>query len=243
MVQGETMADGVNRTVRAVFLDAGHTILAGKPSWFDVWAEALAEFDVTLDREALQRAYARATDAFSHVPANEFTEETWRQFLQEMVGNLQLPGREKQIADHMHRLLSQVRPQYAPYPEVPEVLAELRRKGLRLAVVSNWEPDLPEVLERAGLRQYFDAVVASALVGAAKPDPRIFRVALDALSVQPKEVIHVGDSYETDVSGARAAGLYPVLLDRDGVYQQADCDLIRDLRELLPILDRLEGRV
>jgi|DewCreStandDraft_1066081.scaffolds.fasta_scaffold12430_2 REG-2-like HAD superfamily hydrolase len=230
------------RPVRAVFLDAGHTILEGKPSWFDVWGEALGEFDVTLDREALQRAYARASDALSHVPPDQFTEETWRQFLREMVANLEVPGREEEIAERMHRVLSEIRPQYAPYPEAPDVLGELRRRGLRLAVVSNWELDLPEVLDRAGLRPFFDVVVASAAVGAAKPDPRIFRVALDALSVRPEEAVHVGDSYEADVSGARAAGVYPVLLDRDHVYRQVDCDLIRDLRELLPVLDRLEGR-
>ncbi len=227
------------RRVRAVLLDAGHTLLEGRPSWFDVWGEALGEFNVTLDREALQRAYARASDALSHVPADQFTEETWRQFLREMVENLEVAGRAEEIADHMHRVLSQTRPQYAPYPEAPEVLAELRRRGLRLAVVSNWEMDLPEVLDRAGLRPYFDVVVASALVGAAKPDPRIFRVALDALSLRPEEAVHVGDSYEADVSGARAAGVYPVLLDRDRLYHQVDCDLIRDLRELLLVLDRL----
>jgi REG-2-like HAD superfamily hydrolase len=228
--------------VRAVFLDAGHTLLEGRPSWFDVWAEGLGEFDVTLDREALQRAYARASDAFSHIPPDQFTPETWRQFLREMAAHLEVPGLEDEIAERMHQVLARTRPEYAPYPEAPEVLEELRRRGLRLAVVSNWEPDLPEVLQRAGLAGYFDAVVASALVGAAKPDPRIFRVALDAVGVRPQEAVHVGDSYEADVRGARGAGVYPVLIDRDRVFGEVDCDRIYDLRELLPLLDRLGSR-
>ncbi|GBD28216.1 Phosphoglycolate phosphatase [bacterium HR31] len=228
--------------VRAVFLDAGHTLLEGRPSWFDVWAEGLGEFDVTLDREALQRAYARASDALSHIPPDQFTEQTWRQFLREMVAHLEVPGHEDEIADRMHQVLARTRPEYVPYPEAPAVLEELRRRGFRLAVVSNWEPDLPEVLDRAGLRGYFDAVVASALVGAAKPDPRIFQVALDAVGVRPAEAVHVGDSYEADVRGARAAGLHPVLIDRDRVFQEVDCDRIHDLRELLPLLDRLGTR-
>ncbi len=233
------MAWGAPAAVRAVFLDAGHTLLKGQPSWFEVWAEGLGEFDVTLDREALQRAYARASDALSHIPPDQFTEDTWRQFLREMVANLEVPGQEDEIADRMHRILARTRPRYTPYPEAPGVLEELRRRGLRLAVVSNWEPDLPEVLEQVGLRDYFDAVVASALVGAAKPDPRIFQVALDAVAVRPEEAVHVGDSYEADVRGARAAGVYPVLIDRDRVFHQVDCDLIYDLRELPPLLDRL----
>jgi REG-2-like HAD superfamily hydrolase len=233
------VAWGAPAAVRAVFLDAGHTLLKGQPSWFEVWAEGLGEFDVTLDREALQRAYARASDALSHIPPDQFTEDTWRQFLREMVANLEVPGQEDEIADRMHQILARTRPRYTPYPEAPGVLEELRRRGLRLAVVSNWEPDLPEVLEQVGLRDYFDAVVASALVGAAKPDPRIFQVALDAVAVRPEEAVHVGDSYEADVRGARAAGVYPVLIDRDRVFHQVDCDLIYDLRELPPLLDRL----
>ncbi|MDR5698025.1 MAG: HAD-IA family hydrolase [Armatimonadota bacterium] len=225
-----------------MLLDAGHTIIEGRPSWFDVWEEALGAFDVTLDREALQKAYARASDALSHIPPEQFTPETWRQFLREMVANLEIPGHEDAIADRMHRILAEVRPQYSAYEEVPEVLERLRRRGLRLAVVSNWELDLPEVLARAGLDGRFDAVVASAAVGAAKPDPRIFHIALDRVGVAPSAAVHVGDSYEADVQGARAAGVHPVLLDRDRLYHDVDCDLIRNLRELPAVLDRLEAR-
>jgi len=226
-------------TIRAVLLDAGHTILEGRPSWFDIWEEALAAFDVTLDREALQRAYARASDLFRNLSVDQLNSEVERQFLREMASHLQVPGREEELAERMHRVLSQVRPEYTAYPEVPGVLAEFRRRGYRMAVVSNWELDLPDVLERAGLRDFFDAIVASAAVGAAKPDPRIFQVALEALDAAPHEAVHVGDSYEADVQGARAAGVAPVLLDRDHVYRTSDVPLIRDLRELLPLLERM----
>lgn len=226
-------------TIRAVLLDAGHTILEGRPSWFDIWEEALAAFDVTLDREALQRAYARASDLFRNLSPDQLTSEVERQFLREMASHLQVPGREEELAERMHRVLSHVRPEYTAYPEVPEVLEELRERGYRMGVVSNWELDLPEVLARAGLRHFFDVVVASAAVGAAKPDPRIFWVALEALDAAPPEAVHVGDSYEADVQGARAAGISPVLLDRDHVYRTSDVPLIRDLRELLPLLERM----
>ncbi len=223
--------------IRAVLLDAGHTLLEGRPSWFEIWEEALAAFDVPLDREVLQRAYAQATDLLAQIPPDQIDAEVERRFLREMVTHLQVPGREEELVDRMHRILAQVRPEYTPYPEVPEVLEELRRKGYRLAVVSNWEPDLPDVLGRVGLLEAFDAVVASAVVGAAKPDPRIFRVALETLKVEPRAAVHVGDSYEADVQGARAAGIHPVLLDRDHVYQKADVPLIRTLRELPPLLE------
>lgn len=229
------------QTIRAVLLDAGHTILEGKPSWFDIWAEALGAFDVTLDREALQRAYARASDSLSHIPPDRFTPETWRRFLREMVADLEVPNHADAVADRMHGILTEVQPEYSAYEEVQEVLDGLRDRGLRLAVVSNWEPDLPDVLMRAGLDGRFDVVVASAAVRAAKPDPRIFRIALDAMGISPSEAVHVGDSYEADVRGARGAGVHPVLLDRDLLYHDVDCDLIRNLRELPAVLDRLEA--
>ncbi|MCS7172575.1 MAG: HAD-IA family hydrolase [Armatimonadetes bacterium] len=224
--------------IRAVLLDAGHTLLEGRPSWFDIWEEALAAFDVALDREALQRAYARASDLFAPLAPDQINPEVERRFLREMIAHLQVPGREEELAERMHRILAEVRPEYTPYPEVPRVLEELRRRGYRLGVVSNWEPDLPDVLRRVGLLDAFEVVVASAVVGAAKPDPRIFRVALDALRLEPHLSVHVGDSYEADVQGARAAGIHPVLLDRDYVYQHSDVPLIRTLEELLPLLEK-----
>jgi putative hydrolase of the HAD superfamily len=92
-------------------------------------------------------------------------------------------------------------------------LGRLKAAGLALGVVSNSEGRVEEALEAAGLRQYFDVVVDSALVGIEKPDPRIFQAALQALGVLPEETLFVGDLYEVDVIGARAAGIEAVLIE------------------------------
>jgi putative hydrolase of the HAD superfamily len=110
-------------------------------------------------------------------------------------------------------------------------LTELRNRGLRLVVVSNWDCSLAEVLARLGLREHVDAVVTSAEVGASKPDPRIFEAALSAAGCGPDDCVHVGDSAEADVAGARAAGIRALLLDRYG----ADGDL-SSLSELPALL-------
>lgn len=93
-----------------------------------------------------------------------------------------------------------------------EALERLRSAGLRLGVVSNSDGRVAEALRAAGLSDYFDVVIDSSLVGVEKPDPRIFQAALDALAVRPEESLYVGDLYEVDVIGARAAGIEPVLL-------------------------------
>lgn len=122
---------------------------------------------------------------------------------------------------------------FSRYDDARPALEELRatRPGLRIVVVSNWDSSLGEVLERSGLAQLVDHVVSSAEAGAAKPDPAIFRVALELAGVEAHEALHVGDSVEGDLEGARAAGVRAVLLDRTGGGDGGE-GAIRSLGEL-----------
>jgi HAD superfamily hydrolase (TIGR01509 family) len=88
-----------------------------------------------------------------------------------------------------------------------EVLDDLRRRSLPIAIVSNWDCSLAETLEQLGLSERIDLVVTSAEIGAPKPDPRIFRHALEALSARASRSIHIGDE-ECDRDGAMAAGMH-----------------------------------
>lgn len=105
---------------------------------------------------------------------------------------------------------------FEAFDDAHPALAELRARGLRLVVVSNWDCSLPEVLARVGLRELVDSVVASAVAGAAKPAVRIFEAGLAAAGCTAAEAVHVGDSADNDVEGARAAGIRPLLLAREG---------------------------
>ena len=138
-------------------------------------------------------------------------------------------GTSLPLADVEDALLAAIR--FRPYPEVPTALARLRAAGL--AVVSNWDVSLHDVLQRTGLRALVDAVVISAELGAAKPDPAIFRAALERLGAAAPEAIHVGDTLETDVAGARAAGLQAVLVARNGAQAPEGVRVVSSLDELL----------
>jgi putative hydrolase of the HAD superfamily len=105
---------------------------------------------------------------------------------------------------------------FRAYPDVPPALAELRELGLHLVCVSNWDCSLPDVLARAGLAEHLDGVVTSAVVGARKPDPAIFAAALKVAGCDPGEALHVGDTRDEDIEGARAAGIRALLIRRDG---------------------------
>jgi putative hydrolase of the HAD superfamily len=105
---------------------------------------------------------------------------------------------------------------FEPFPDTVPALRELRARGVKLVAASNWDISLHEQLAATGLTPLLDGALSSAEVGAPKPDPELFTRALALAGVRPEEALHVGDDVEADVGGAVAAGLEPVLIDRDG---------------------------
>ena len=121
---------------------------------------------------------------------------------------------------------------FRAFPDAPEALETARSRGLRLVVVSNWDCSLPDVLSRIGLAPQLDGVIASAAVGARKPEAAIFERALSVAGVHASEAVHVGDSIEDDIEGARAIGIRPVFLSRDRAAGPAGVTTIASLAEL-----------
>ena len=227
--------------IEAVFLDAGNTLLSVDFTWV---GEELGRRGVACEPDALRRAEAAARPAISAALARRGRSEGSDAFafylgaVLERLGAaavLDAAGRERLVADlapvlrsrGTERLWSEV------LPRVRESLAALRELGLPLVVVSNSDGTVERGLAMQGLRGYFDAVVDSHLVGFEKPDPRIFRPALDAAGCAPERALHVGDIYAADVLGARAAGVHPLLLDPYGDWEGVDCERSPDLWELV----------
>jgi putative hydrolase of the HAD superfamily len=100
------------------------------------------------------------------------------------------------------------------FPEVHEAIAEMRRRGLKVGVLSNAPTNLPEFLERLELAPHLDFAVVSAVEGVKKPDRRIFEAALARAGVEPGEALHVGDMYVEDILGGGAAGIRTLLMER-----------------------------
>jgi len=139
-------------------------------------------------------------------------------------------GLERDVHDEL--LASLV---FTAYDDVAPTLAELRARGLKLIVVSNWDRSLHEALAATGLAGLVDGAISSAEAGSAKPDPAIFAQALALAGT--RAAVHVGDTADADVAGARAAGLRAVLIDRDGqAPQTAGVPVIASLAELPALL-------
>ncbi len=191
---------------RCVLLDALGTLVELEPPWPRLAAELGMESDERLERamRAEMRYYREHSDE-GRDP------ESLADLRRRCAGIVSAElGREVST----EQLMAAIR--FRAFADAPPALAELRATGLRLACVSNWDVSLPSVLERCGLAGGLDAVVTSAAVGARKPDPRIFAAALELAGCSAAEALHVGDTPEEDLDGARAAGIRALLIDRSG---------------------------
>ena len=104
-----------------------------------------------------------------------------------------------------------------PAAGVHEVLPRLKQQ-YRLGVISNADGEVEGILLECGLAGYFECIIDSGRIGVEKPDPRIFRAALDSLAIPAEEAAYIGDVYSVDFLGAREAGLQAVLMDSSRVY-------------------------
>jgi len=231
--------------IKAVFFDLYGTLAHFHPPREEVQAQACQSFGLTVTREGLIRGYLLADDWMSQVnasdtPVPELAGEERASFFAEYERLiLQGAGVEADL-DTAGRVWAKVRE--IPYDltlfdDVLPVLDILKRRELTLGLLSNIGRNITELGEELGLAPYLDFAVTSREVGSGKPHPPIFRLALERADVEPAEALHVGDSYLSDVQGARGVGISPLLLDREGVMGHVDdCPRIRDL---LGVLDHL----
>jgi putative hydrolase of the HAD superfamily len=123
--------------------------------------------------------------------------------------------------------------EFTAFPDALPALEALRDHAV--IVVSNWDCSLADWLGPAGLLEHVDAVVTSAEAGVAKPGAGIFERALELGASAAADAVHVGDSLDNDVAGARAAGMRPILVARDG-QPPPGVEAIRSLAELPALL-------
>jgi len=222
---GESPVAGFPRNrFRAVFFDAGQTLLDAEPAVESVYREAFATHG--LDRTAAE-VHAAVLETWRDVAVRRARgEERWAiaggelVFWQAFVGEVyvRLGGDGALPPQVLPLLVRHFREagNWRLYPEVPGVLARLREAGLKLLVVSNWDSSLPRLLDDMGLTPAFDGILVSAVFGASKPSRAIFDEAVRLAGVVHAEALHVGDSVHDDYEGARAAGLSALLIDRHG---------------------------
>ena len=215
--------------LRAVLFDAGNTLL-----FLDharMAAAVSAALGLPLTGPGLAAGAPAAARAMEAAIAND--RERAAAYLETLFLEAGVPAaRMPQVREILTGLHAELHLWSGIADDTHDALGRLKRAGLRLGIVSNSDGRVEEALAAAGLSTYFDVVVDSAQAGVEKPDPAIFLPALEALAVTPGEAVYVGDLYEVDVVGARAAGLQAVLLVPPGAPKPAGCATVESLAEL-----------
>jgi putative hydrolase of the HAD superfamily len=157
----------------------------------------------------------------------------YEEFFREWLGAAGIPEEEiRECGERFQKIHREATLWRVVHPGTREALERLKRAGYKLAIVSNAEGQVEGDAHRFGLAEYFDTIIDSHVVGVAKPDPRIFRIALERLGVAPGEAKFAGDIYSIDMLGARAAGIDARLIDQHDRYDWVDHPKIRHVSEL-----------
>ena len=215
------MEQGYPRTMlAAVLFDVDFTLFRPGPELGPEGYRRIGErHGLALDPDRYPEARARAIDTLQHNHELVHDEEIWIAFTEEIVvGMGGDAGAARACATEMVREWER-HENFSLYEDALPALDELRRREIKIGLVSNGQRDLDEFAAHHALD--VDAVVGSKSHGRVKPHASIFVAALQALDVRPEQTAMVGDSYEDDIEGARALGIRAILLDREGLMPGA----------------------
>ena len=228
------------RKRRAILFDAGDTLLFPKPSREEMFQRIAGDLGLALSIERIGQGYRRLDLHLARhrrcLPRAGLDDvETFNFLILEGAGvHGDLLGCARAITRAFDGIESF---DFQAPAETHGILSRLVQSGYRLGVVSNWDASLERILAVLGLAAFFDTVTVSQRVGFAKPDHRIFAFALRRMRVEPVDAFHIGDSYHTDVIGARSAGITPILFDWKVCFPNVDCLRIERLDALGEVLE------
>lgn len=232
--------------IQIVFFDAGETLIHPHPSFPELFSEVCARHDIAVDPARVGEVQERlaphlidlAEDTGVTAPSLDpddsrtFWTFLYRRFLEE------LGIHHRGLADELYRTFSDST-SYKVFDDVVPTLDRLQREGYRIGLISNFEGWLQKILVEQELGETFEVSVISGLEGVEKPDPQIYRLAIERAAIDPALAAHVGDSMAMDVRPARQVGMNPVLLDRVGRYGDVDCPSVASLEDLPDLIPKL----
>lgn len=187
--------------IEAVTFDVGGTLINPWPSVGDVYVEVASEFGVEARADLINWNFK---DTWKSAHNFDYTQSAWFDIVRESFGpqGAELPD---EFFPAVYERFAQP-DVWIVYGDVVRTLEDLAARELKLGIISNWDDRLIPLLERLGLKKYFETIIVSCNVGFTKPSPVIFEQAIRWLKVRPENTLHVGDSPKEDIEGAKAAG-------------------------------------
>ena len=239
---------------KAVFFDAGGTLFHPYPSVGEIYQNTAAKYGCPAEAkniEALFRVAWLKRDGLGSLSSHSIARpknvggsgkesvtekierDWWRSLVNEVFSQLGGIKDFDAFFDELYDIFA--RPEaWQVYPEVDEVLKEIKKGMQVMGIVSNWDSRLFKLCDDLDVSPYFDFILASAVFGASKPSPLIFEEALKKAGVEAKEAVHIGDSFEDDIRGAHGTGVHAILIDRHPSGREKIHEpVISSLKELL----------
>jgi putative hydrolase of the HAD superfamily len=229
---------------RAVFFDAGETLLHPHPSFPELLTTVLRGQGHDVDQDVVRDRLWVVSERFLKASKEnelwstsaERSRAFWSSIYEVFLGELGIEWTEA-LAHVLYSTFTDIS-NYRLFPEAIDVLEELHRGGTQLGLISNFEKWLDRLLEVLDIARFFDVRVISGVEGLEKPDPKIFLVALERAGVEPSDAVYVGDNVHFDIDPAEEVGMTGVLIDRRGRYPDHDGFRIASLAELPGVLGR-----
>ena len=212
---------------KAVFFDVGGTLIRPYPSVGEIYVKYARNFGFIGDAKDIDRQFGiewRKRGGLESL-GNQSGEFIEKQFWHDIVFDVFKPfGGVKDFEAYFKTIYEAFKfaNNWKVFDDVLEsrILQKLKDRGVILGVLSNWDSRLVSILENIGLSQYFDFILASASIGSAKPDSKIFYEGLRLSGIEANQACHIGDEVETDILGAQNLGIQPILIDRKSRFRE-----------------------
>lgn len=239
---------------KVIFFDLGDTLIYDKEPWDPILSQADAAMRDSLRRSGYHLdasaygAHQTIFDLYYERRKETLREETTVELLREILGKQGASVPEPVLLAAMEAMYAVTQQNWYVEEDAAPTLQALKDKGYRLGLLSNASDDenVQELIDKAGLRPYFEFILSSAACGVRKPDPAIFQRGLDHFDIPPERAVMVGDTMDADILGANRMGIYSIWINRRANYpMEGELPIqpqavIAELSELPDILQEIE---
>ncbi|CAM3426384.1 HAD family hydrolase [Brevibacillus invocatus] len=232
--------------IRFIWFDLGYTLV--RMNREEVYQKVLGDFDVYRSVEEIALAYHRTDKLFMREYQGVLGKDS-RAFLPWYVGalnyKLRLSLPIEDVVQVYRQRASEYPLQWTAYEGAKETLQGLKNLGYQLGLISNWDQTARQVLKKNGLDEVLDEIVISSEVGLEKPDPGIFRLAMEKGNVTSNQSLYIGDNYYDDVIGCQKVGMHCLLINpygNCGVEELTYQPVIRGIQDVADYLGHPQQR-
>jgi putative hydrolase of the HAD superfamily len=220
---------------KTILFDCGDTLIHLNPSKEEVVSRFLRGEGISVSTDAIIKAYRIIDFCFKQSSIKLANPKDKKTFLLgynlQLLKALGLSLHAEDRAEKLYMKFAESR-HWELFSDTEPVLASLTEHGFKCGIVANWDNGLPAILKRLSIARFFYVIISSSESQVEKPAPDIFNLALEKLGIKASEAIYIGNEYEVDVTGARSAGIEPILIDRYDFFPFADCLKFSCLSEL-----------